>query len=34
MHVLFDVPQLRLASGIPSDIAKVITGTQAIAELI
>lgn len=34
MHVLFDVPQLRLAAGIPSDIAKVITGAEPIAELI
>lgn len=33
MHSLFDVPQLRLASGIPADLERVITGTEPIREL-
>lgn len=33
MHTLFDVPKLRLASGIPADIQRVITGAEPIAGL-
>ncbi|HTN75770.1 MAG TPA: DUF1501 domain-containing protein, partial [Pirellulaceae bacterium] len=33
MHTLFDVPKLRLASGVPAEIQRVITGSEPIAEL-
>jgi hypothetical protein len=33
MHTLFDVPKLRLASGIPADIERAITGTEPISEM-
>ncbi len=33
MHTLFDVPKLRLASGIPADIQRVITGAEPIVGL-
>ena len=33
MHTLFDVSQLRLARGVPADVAKVITDSEPIGEL-
>ena len=34
MHTLFDVSQLRLARSVPADVAKVITDSEPIKELI
>lgn len=34
MHSLFDIPELRLVTGIPADVERVITGGQPIRELI
>jgi len=34
MHSLFDIPELRLVTGIPTDVERVITGGQPIRELI
>jgi uncharacterized protein (DUF1501 family) len=33
MHTLFDVPKLRLTTGIPEDIQRAITGSEPIGEL-
>jgi hypothetical protein len=34
MHTLFDVGELRLQTGIPKDVERIITGNQPIGELI
>lgn len=34
MHTLFDTSQVRLLSGLPTDVERVITGGQPIAELV
>ena len=33
MHSLFDIPELRLVTGIPQDVERVITGGEPIREL-
>ena len=34
MHTLFDVPELRLQTGIPKDVERIITGNVPIRELV
>jgi len=34
MHTLFDVPELRIKSGVPDDVAKVITDSEPIQALV
>ena len=34
MHVLFDVGELRITRGIPSDVQKVVTDGEPIQELV
>jgi hypothetical protein len=34
MHTLFDIGQLRITRGLPTDVARAITGAEPIRELV